>query len=647
LLTAIASLTERDRQGLGNLVDRAAARDCLCLVFQKFGDYKFLRCELSANNGEEEYLYHKEPSGKPGLFLSWTVPSQGDCSIKQFQQLLKSKEPTNAEKEKTREFWEKKFAWFSKIEEGKVATRSKLLNDTKLTAILDNDAKSLLLGICNSYAASFDQIKERVSRVLFEYEFTKEKGVRNNKLLVTIAFENKAGKVEYPKDIPSFVKLFARAVSGEISSKDSSVCSVCNSPMAGELHIPYPVEFITQDQLVYIPDGTPKKKGLALALCQKCSDSLRAGQAFINAHLSFKISQSPLFFWLLPVVPDITRATKYLELLRGNTGPVYLNHLRELCEGMEAIAAQSLEVQSSSELESWLTYVSVFCHKDSQGHTRIGGIAEGIYPSRLRELANCSRMVQRLYPYFLCDPKIMFSIPLLSRIFGEENGDSLLVKIMESLFTGGVINRDFATWKVVDQIRSRGLTRAQKKGSTRAQLLMKSFVATTLEGLITMEYLTATGVLDIEESNTTPLTDDDYRDDKAITALNKFTNSHRLVNQSATMRSVFLVGVAVGILLEIQMKEFKSYPFWKHLNRLELDIDRIKKFYPDVKARLMNYRTGAAAEEIKLLRNLIEYVGANLEFDDKDMQNTNRDYIDLVFSIGLSEGYLLFHRVGV
>lgn len=646
MLTAIASLAGSDSSSLGNLVDRASAVDCLCLIFQKFGDCKFLRCELSSNNGEEEYLYHKEPSGKPGLFLSWTIPSQGQGSIKRFQGLVKLDTRTKEEERELKDFWDKKFAWFSKIENGKVTTKNKLLNDVALLDILDQDPKSLLSGVCKSYATSFDQIKNETQRVLSEYEFTKEKGVRNNKLLVTLAFENESGVTEYPKQILPFVRLFSRAVSGEVSATNSSVCTVCNSQLAGALSPPYPVEFLTQDQLVYVPDGSTEKKGFALAVCQRCSDALRAGQSLINAHLSYKMLKSQLSFWLIPILPNTNEIIEYVKSLKGNGRPIYLNGIREMCQGLDSITDVSYGAENISESESWLTYLSIFYYKDSQGHIRIEGVAEGIYPSRLRELINCSRTVQGLYPYFLNNPKIMFSFPLLSRFFEEEKSESTLVSIMESLFTESQIDQSFTFSKIAEKVRSEGLTRTIRKSSMSIGRLMKSFAVSALEALIIIEYLLETGVITIEGGKRTSLSNP-FDNDKPTDALRHFTNSHKLVNQSPTIRSIFLVGVAVGILLEVQMKEFKSYPFWKHLNRLELDIERVMRFYPDVKNRLMQYRTGVDKEHIENLRALIEYIGANLDFDDSEANRIQRDLIDLVFSIGLSEGYLIYHGIGV
>ncbi|MGI0086112.1 MAG: TM1802 family CRISPR-associated protein, partial [Nitrososphaerales archaeon] len=259
--------------------------------------------------------------------------------------------------------------------------------------------------------------------------------------------------------------------------------------------------------------------------------------------------------------------------------------------------------------------------------------------------AEASSIVQRRYPYFLCDPKIMFSFPLLTKFFEAERGESTIVNVMESLFTENIINPSYVISAIVEKVKSEGITRARKKGkvSMRINQKMAAFVNSTLQAMIVVEYLVEADVFRIGGTNEMSLTDN-LLGDKYVDALRKYINSHRFVDQNNTVRSVFLVGVAVGILLEVQMKEFKSYPFWKHLNRLELDLIRIENLYAPVKARLMNYRKGKASGEITILRNLVEYIGQNLNFEIGEL---DRNIIDLVFSIGLSDGYLIYHNVGV
>jgi hypothetical protein len=73
-----------------------------------------------------------------------------------------------------------------------------------------------------------------------------------------------------------------------------------------------------------------------------------------------------------------------------------------------------------------------------------------------------------------------------------------------------------------------------------------------------------------------------------IRQLQKFIESSPLVKEN---RGVFAVAVCVGILLEVQEILYnKVAPFWQRLNRLDLDLYRVKEFYPEVKSKLAMYR---------------------------------------------------------
>ncbi len=636
VLTAIADLGDLDQGGMRSLVDKSDAEGCIAIIFDK-DDYSFMKCELSANQGEEKYLYHKDKSGKPGLFLSWTISA---TEVEKLRKLSKESSRSPEEEKQISAFWDKKFGWFSNTNGGTWSTKNKMINDTSLMRTLDNVSRSLINGVCESYANSFRQICSEVEKLLKEYVFN-ARGARANKLLVTIALREGA-QTKYPGDIDSFVKLFTRAVLGEASGKSDLVCSVCNRQQGHEIHKPTPLEFLTQDQLVYIPDGNAENKSKAIALCQECSDKLHKGEAFINAYLSFKILKSKLFFWLVPVAPDLPPVKEYLRQLGDNKRPLYLHNLKRMCEDMEVVEKISNNLEESAEAETWLTFTSVFCYKDSNGHTRVAGIAEGVYPSRLRELTEASRFVQRLYPYFLTEPKVKFSFPLLSEFFTEGKGKNTVTQIMESLFTDNPIDSTQTYYLLAEKVRSAGLTRF-KKVVVPTKSKMRDFVIKTLNAYIVMEFLMKAGILEAGQAGPVARMENTLNNEY-VNEIQKFIASHEYLHSSETARSVFLTGVAVGVLLEVQMKEFESYPFWKHLNRLELDVSRIISFYPQVKAKLVQYSKGKASSEIDTLRPLIEYIGASLNFEQAGM-TTSQDLVDLLFSIGLSEGYLIYHKL--
>ena len=60
--------------------------------------------------------------------------------------------------------------------------------------------------------------------------------------------------------------------------------------------------------------------------------------------------------------------------------------------------------------------------------------------------------------------------------------------------------------------------------------------------------------------------------------IKKFIENHTNVLTDDTTKAIFATGVCVGILLEVQEQLYnKTAPFWNRLNRLNLDLERIKE----------------------------------------------------------------------
>jgi hypothetical protein len=102
-----------------------------------------------------------------------------------------------------------------------------------------------------------------------------------------------------------------------------------------------------------------------------------------------------------------------------------------------------------------------------------------------------------------------------------------------------------------------------------------------------------------------------------------------------TSRAIFATGVCVGILLEIQQQLYnKAAPFWSRLNRLNLDLERLKELFPEVKSKLSMYHE-------KGYDTIIDYLGVN-EISKINWSSTiPEENINFVFTVGLSYGYML------
>jgi hypothetical protein len=161
----------------------------------------YVGSSLEQNKGEQVYLYHKDPSGKPGLFLSWRISFQ---DVKKLQ--------SSADKSEVSDLLKKKFDWFARFENGQVRSNCKLFNSPYLGALPEKESK-VIQGMFRSYAKSLTKIREDCLVKLRSLADRSSKTRRVNELLVTIAFVNDS-RILYPKDFPAFVELFMKGVTG-------------------------------------------------------------------------------------------------------------------------------------------------------------------------------------------------------------------------------------------------------------------------------------------------------------------------------------------------------------------------------------------------------------------------------------------------
>ena len=117
--------------------------------------------------------------------------------------------------------------------------------------------------------------------------------------------------------------------------------------------------------------------------------------------------------------------------------------------------------------------------------------------------------------------------------------------------------------------------------------------------------------------------------------IEKFLAGHPEVLSDDNSHAAFGVGVCVGILLEVQaMRYNKVAPFWNRLNKLDLDLDRIKELFPQVKSYLAIY-------DEQSYDTIINFLGIKLVSKINSSIQTPKKQLNFSFSIGMALGYLI------
>ena len=125
-----------------------------------------------------------------------------------------------------------------------------------------------------------------------------------------------------------------------------------------------------------------------------------------------------------------------------------------------------------------------------------------------------------------------------------------------------------------------------------------------------------------------------------ISQIKDFMETHKSLLRDDTLRAVCATGIATGILLEVQRKRSKSMPFWGRLNRLEMDLERVRQLFPQIINKLHEYN------EFRY-DDIMTYLGSEeisrLDWSRSDLP---KDVISLAFAVGISQGYWIIQASG-
>ena len=171
-----------------SLEDPVKASNVLSIQFVKKGEkICYGGIELEEKNGKKHYLYRRDKSGKPGLFLSWRIPG---ADVRKLKKAMMEKDVKTV-----RDFEDKKIKWLAYKNEKGFKTKLKMSGD--FPPAREN---MWLQQILNAYAENSNKIcrdlEEKINSAVEE----------SPELLVTIKII-KNGIGYYPGDYEELSKL--------------------------------------------------------------------------------------------------------------------------------------------------------------------------------------------------------------------------------------------------------------------------------------------------------------------------------------------------------------------------------------------------------------------------------------------------------
>lgn len=201
MLTSIAKFGDlsESKSDITSFLTPVRATNVLAIQFRaREGSLEYETIEFEQVKEARRYLYCKDLSGKPGLFLSWRI-STGD--VKSLKNAL-AQPRSKVSQEALEKLENNKVKWLSGPKNGGFQSKLKILRD--FPAAQQN---ALLSKILETYAKNID-------RICKDFEKTIVESIENpTELLLTIKIIE-GGNERYPGDYDDFVRLFRDYVVG-------------------------------------------------------------------------------------------------------------------------------------------------------------------------------------------------------------------------------------------------------------------------------------------------------------------------------------------------------------------------------------------------------------------------------------------------
>lgn len=353
------------------------------------------------------YLYRRDYSGTPGLFLTGNISKEDINDLK--NAINENKRPTNSNNAIVQKFIKNKILWFP---------NGKLVHDRLLTESLDQNTKSELLGILKKFNKRPEEIAKRPGRIATDVLKCIKNGP-SEQVFLTIGIERqtKSGKrtVKYIGQINAYKRLFKKGILWKKYDDNENpkhneliICTICHNKRIIETYRETPVPFYITDKPMFFPNADEFQSRKGFPLCDDCYLDLQKGIQFIRDKLHYRIPAlslskkgkinkgNGLNFWLIPHLNDEQLLLNLeVELITNKT--LYINVLKELCSNLSVIS--KADHHERRTVRSFLRFSALFYNYDEHGIMRVSNYIQDIYPRQLEKLLDVKNRVDRGFPF--------------------------------------------------------------------------------------------------------------------------------------------------------------------------------------------------------------------------------------------------------
>lgn len=453
---------------------------------------------------------------------------------------------------------------------------------------------------------------------------------KENAILTVELSDN--GRNRMPGDIPAIKKVFTeKALSkyydkyGKTSRSPDSVCSVCKKETEVYGFVST-YAFYTVDKPGMVAGGFDQSNAWKnYPVCRDCAIALEEGKQWLENYSSFNFYG---FNYLL--IP------KPLRDVDNEVYQILENYQREGSKVRVTGSYEALLDETKDEVLDLLSdkpntfLCNMLIYRASQSEFKILRYIEGVYPSDLKRLFMVKKNVDAdtyvgdtMVPAWekrkrAGEKHLTFDFGCFWYFLREENHDKYFLSVVNDVFKGNRVNRQFLMSQIAQQVR-----RIHANGYSLREPVMR--------GLCCLLYLNELGLLDFKESEKMS---EKIRDmfpsegSSRIEAAEKVFETYPRFFKGDPEKAVFTVGVLSQLLMDIQYRDRKATPFRSKLQGLKLDEKKVKALLPEIQNKLEEY-------ESNYYRDL-EALASEYFIQAQDDWSLSRDEISFYFALGMN-----------
>jgi len=378
--------------------------------------------------------------------------------------------------------------------------------------------------------------------------------------------------------------------------------------------------FYSSNEEAYIAGGFKKEKSwINYPVCPDCAMKLRAAKKLVKDYFDYSFHFNKYFLIPSPIL-NTEDFHEVIEILKDEYGKLKLRRQEAQTDRQKIIDAEEAIFNIMADQKDSATF-TLFFYEENQSEFKILTEIEDILPSRIRQIIDAERKAEKhrefrdLKGVYKKDTAgdLIFDFGILRLFFGQDYNNDFL-DIISRIFSGRNINRQFILHRIMNHLSNKFIKEEMYYDFYKAMLLFK--------------FLYALNVVNNQRLK---------KEVDMENAYEEYFREHPDFFDADIKKAIFLEGLLVEKLLNIQYMNRKAKPFRNRLNGLKIDQSALKRILPEAIEKLEQYKAN-------YYRELEELISVYMVSGEPDLRKMSVDEISFYFTMGMNLAKLLKNK---